>query len=125
MDGEGGRGEMTLVITVAALERVSDPETVVDDARQWSTRVGVVGDAAPDEITTALERADIDPDFVSGKKGVTGSLAAVRQRFPTDRYVVVGTDDAVRTTAQALGWEYLSLEEAAAKAEWELETSSE
>ena len=121
MDGESDRGELTLAITVAALERFADPATVVADARRWSTRVGVVGDAAPEEITTALERAGIDPDFVSGSKGTAGSLAAVRQRFPTDRYVVVGTDDAVRTTAQALGWEYLPLEEAAEKAEWELE----
>lgn len=121
MDAEDGPGELTLVITVAALERFADPEAVVADARRWSTRVGIVGDAAPDEVRSALERAGVDPDFVSGSKGRTGSLAAVRQRFPTDRYVVVGTDEDVRTTAQALGWEYLSLEEAAAKAEWELE----
>ena len=121
MDGEGTRGEMTLVITAAALERFADPAAVVADAHRWSARVGIVGDAAPNELTTTLERAGVDPDFVSGSKGTTGSLAAVRQRFPTDRYVVVGTDDAVRTTAQALGWEYLSLENAAENAEWALE----
>lgn len=125
MDGEGDRGEMTLAITVAALKRFAEPRTVVVDARQWSTRVGVVGDDAPDEVTNTLERARVDPDFVSGQKGTTGSLAAIRQRFPTDRYVVVGTDDEVRTTAQALGWEYLSIEDAAEKANWELDDEKE
>lgn len=121
MDGESDRGELTLVITVAALERLREPRTVVADARRWSTRVGVVGDDAPDEVSNALERASVDPDFVSGRKGTTGSLAAIRQRFPTDRYVVVGTDEEVRTTARALGWEYFPLEDAAEKAGWELD----
>ena len=121
MDGESGRGEMTLVITAAALERLADSAAVVADARQWSARVGIVGDDASEAVTTVVERAGADPDFVSGRKGTAGSLAAVRQRFPTDRYVVVGTDDAVRTTAQALGWEYLPIEEAAENAEWALE----
>jgi hypothetical protein len=124
MDGEGSRGEMTLLITVAAIERFADPRTVVADARQWSTRVGVVGDAAPDEVRNAIDRTGVDPDFVSGTKGTTGSLAAVRQRFPTDRYVVIGTNDEVRKTAQALGWEYLPIEDAAEKAEWEIDESA-
>lgn len=114
------RRELTLVFTLPVVERLADPAATIDDARRWSTIVGVIADDAPDAVTGALERADADPDFVSGRKGTTGSLAAVRQRFSTDRYVVVGTDDRVRRTAQALGWEYLPLEEAAAKAGWEL-----
>lgn len=120
MDGEGGRGGLTLVLTVSALERLADPPAIVADARRWSSHIGVVGGAPPDEVTGAVERAGIDPDFVSGEKGATGSLAAVRQRIATERYVVVGTDDAVRKTARALGWEYLPLEDAAEKAGWQL-----
>lgn len=120
MNGEGGRGGLTLVLTVSALSRLANPSAAVADARRWSSNVGVVGDAPPDEVTGAVERAGIDPDFVSGEKGTTGSLAAVRQRIATERYVVLGTDDDVRKTAWALGWEYLPLEDAAEKAEWEL-----
>ncbi|MFC4439106.1 MULTISPECIES: DUF7124 domain-containing protein [Natrialbaceae] len=120
MSSERRRGELTLVFTVAAVERLANPPVAVADARGWSTSVGVVGDGEPDAVTDAVERADVDPDFVSGAKGTAGSLAAVRQRLSTDRYVVVGSDDEVRRTAQALGWEYLPLEEAAAKAGWEL-----
>lgn len=121
MDDQSGRGEMTLVFTAAAVGRLAEPSAAVDDARRWSERVGVVADDAPGEVRSALERAGVEPDFVSGEKGTTGSLAAVRQRFPTDRYVVVGTDDGVRATAGALGWEYLSVEEAAEKAGWRLD----
>jgi len=98
MDGESGHGELTLVITVAALERFAEPRTVVADARRWSTRGSVVGDDAPEAVTNALERSRVDPYFVSGRKGTTGSLAAIRQRFPTDRYVVVGTNSSMRVS---------------------------
>lgn len=112
---EGGTNGMTIVFALSAIERFVRPGAVIDDARRWSTHLGVVGNEAPDEIA-----ARIDPDFVSGEGGTVGSLAAIRQRFPTDRHVVIGTSDEDRRTAQALGWEYLSVEVAAEKAGWEL-----
>lgn len=119
-----GRGEMTLAFTLAAVERFARPATVAADARRWSSEIGVIGDDPPDEVTAAVERAGIDPDFVSGASGTAGSLAAVRQRFPSDRHVVVGTSDEERRTAEALGWEYLSIEDAAEEADWTLDASA-
>ena len=110
---------MTLAFALSALERLERPAAAVADASRWSRHVGVVGDDAS-ELTDAIERADADPDFVSGEAGTAGSLSAIRQRFSTDRHVFVGADESDRSVAQALGWEYLPLEDAAAKAEWPL-----
>ena len=116
----GERGEsMTLVFALSAVERLERPADAVADASRWSRHVGVVGDDAS-ELTATIERTDADPDFVSGESGTAGSLSAIRQRFSTDRHVFVGSDETDRSVAQALGWEYLPLEDAAAKAEWPL-----
>lgn len=125
MDAEGGRGEMTLAIALSAVARLAHPEAVVADARRWSTHVGVIGDETPDDLTSAMDRSGADPDFVSGEGGTIGALAAIRQRFPTDRHVFVGESDGDRQTAQALGWEYLPIERAAEKAGWRLTDDSE
>lgn len=126
MDAEGGRGEeMTLAIGLSAVERLAHPESAVGDARRWSTHVGVIGDDSPEDVTSAMEQSGADPDFVSGEGGTVGALAAIRQRFPTDRHVFVGVNDTDRQTAQALGWEYLSIETAAEKADWNLADDSE
>ena len=117
---EGGTNGMTLVFALPAIERFVRPGKVIDDAHRWSRHLGVVGNEAPDEVGATIDRTGIDPDFVSGKGGTAGGLAAIRQRFPTDRHVIIGTSDEDRRTAQALGWEYLSVEAAAEKAGWEL-----
>lgn len=122
---EGGTNEMTLVFALAAIERFAQPGEAIDDARQWSRHLGVVGNKAPDEVRTTLSQAGIDPDFISGESGTAGGLAAIRQRFSTDRHVIIGTRDEDRRTAQALGWEYLSVEAAAEKAGWGLVDDSE
>lgn len=111
---------MTLAIKMSALEQLVRPEEAVGDARAWTENVGVVADVAPDELESQVRAAGVEPDFVSGERGQAGTLAAIRQRFPTDRHVFVGTTNKDRETAEALGWEYTPIEEAAEKAEWGL-----
>ena len=115
-----GGESMTLLLSVAAVDRLAAPAAAVEDARQWSDYVGVVGndEAAAESVEAYVDGLDAEPDFVAG--AAIGSLAAIRQRFRTDRHVVVGTSDADRDVAASLGWEYLPLETAAEKAEWEL-----
>lgn len=115
-----GGGEMTLVFAFAALERLVSPEEAVESSKAWSEAVGVVADMDPQKLKTRLERTGAEPDFVSGEFGSAGSIAAIRQRFPTERHVFVGTTEEHQNVAQALGWEYLPVEEAAEKAEWSL-----
>lgn len=110
---------MTLAFTLAALRRLADPADAVSDAGRWSAGVGVVADDR-DALDAYLEREGVAPDFVSGEKGVVGGLVAVRQRVRTDRHVVVGTSDDARSAAEAVGWEYVDVGEAASKAGWPL-----
>lgn len=114
---------MTLVFSLDAVRRLARPGDALADAQQWSERVGVAGsgsDSDSEPVTDVVDAIGIDPDFVSGAGGLPGSLAAARQRSPTDRHVFVGTTETDKTVS-ALGWEYLSVEAAAEKAGWELE----
>lgn len=115
-----GDGDLTLAIGLGALQRLASPADVVADAHRWSTNVGVTTDRPVESTQALLDEYGVDCDFVSGSGGQSGSLAAVRQRYPSDRYVFVGADESERRTAQALGWESLPVAEAAAKADWEL-----
>lgn len=110
---------MTLVFDFVALQRLADPGAAVEDAGQWSAGVGVAAEDH-DELRAYLDRKAVNPDFIAGKRGFIGGLAAVRQRITTDRHVFIGTTDEAKATAEAVGWEYLDVEEAARKADWPL-----
>lgn len=116
---------MTLVFNRAALERLADPQAAFADARQWSQLIAIVADASSEELTAFTEREGIEPDLVSGRGGQTGGLAAIRQQYAADRHVFVGTSEDDRDLAQSLGWEYLSVGEAADAAGWALEATDE
>lgn len=115
-----GGASMTLVFKRGALERLADPAAVLADAREWTEVVGLVSDGAPERLSAYADREGIDPDFISSARGQTGGLAVVRQQFPTERHVFVGTTDADRGLAESLGWEYLPVTEAAEAADWTL-----
>lgn len=116
----GGSEPMTLLLTVGAVRSLEDPAAAISDARAWSEHVGVVGDDAEpvDDVRAFVDGIEADPDLVAGQVG--GSLADVRQRLRTERHVLVGTTDEQQSIATALGWEYESIESAAAAAEWDL-----
>jgi hypothetical protein len=124
MDMAQAGEEMTLVIGFDALRRLSEPAAAVEDASRWTMEVGVAADDY-DELRAFLDRKSVEPGFVSGERGLIGGLVAVRQRITTDRHVFVGTTDEARATAEAVGWEYLDVEEAAAEAEWDLAAEDE
>ena len=115
----GTGGEMTLVIGFDALRRLSEPAAAVEDASRWTVEVGVAADDH-EELRAFLDHEGIEPGFVSGERGLIGGLVAVRQRIPTDRHVFVGTTPEARATAEAVGWEYLDIKEAATEAGWDL-----
>lgn len=121
----GGDGTITLLLSVDAIERLAAPAAAIADAGQWSDYVGVLGheSASIEEVKAYVDGLDADPDFVAGT--ATGSLAAVRQRFRTDRHVVVGGQEVHRDVASALGWEYLAVTEAAEAADWALSNGDE
>jgi hypothetical protein len=116
---DSNSGTLTLVFTLDALQRLERPGEAVRDARAWSRNVGVVTDASPEQASSFVDRHDVDEDFISGENGVVGALALARQRYPTDRHVLVGMSDEDRSLAQSLGWEYEDVAGAAEAAGWD------
>jgi hypothetical protein len=119
MNGGSG-GEMTLAFELSALEELAHPDAVFQDARQWSEYVGVVSEEPTYVVTNFTRKHRIRQDFFSGPRGKRESLEGVRAQIETGRHVFVGTDEEVRELAEAVGWEYLPVEDAADAAEWEL-----
>jgi hypothetical protein len=111
---------MTLAFELEALRSLADPTAVVDDARRWTEYVGVVSEQPTYVVTNFTRKHRIRQDFFSGPRGVAESLENVRGQFDTDRHVLVGTTDDDRAAAEAAGWEYLPVSEAAGAAGWEL-----
>lgn len=113
-----GDGSMTLVFKRAALDRLADAAAVFDDAERWTEVIGLVSDEAPERLSSYASQEGLEPDFLSSSRGQTGGLAVVRQQYPTERHVFVGTTDDDRQLAQSLGWEYLDVHDAADAAGW-------
>lgn len=116
----GGGGQLTLVFKLGALERLADPAAAFGDAEQWTAVLGLVSDDAPERLSRAADRLNVSPDVLSAAGGQTGGLAVIRQQYPSDRHVFVGTSDEDRRLAESLGWEYLAVEDAAEAADWPL-----
>ena len=110
------RGEVTLALTLSAMRECTDPAAVVDDAREWSRYVAVVG-RQPETVRAFATAQDLAWTFeFDGDKWQT--MEQIRTTVPSPRYVFVGVTDEDRTIAMHLDWEFLRLEEAAARADW-------
>lgn len=119
---DGGDERLALAFALAAAERLAAPEDAFADARRWSRYVGIVSDDPRAADRYARER-DLPQDFFTGERGKGDSLAIVRRQYAADRYVFLGTTDGDRRLADSIGWEYYPVEEAAARAEWELSST--
>lgn len=125
MSQSGGSTDMTLAFELSALQELAKPGTAFAGARQWTEYVGVVSDEPTYVVTNFTRKRRIRQDFFSGPKGREESLESVKQQFDTERHVFVGINDDDRELAERVGWEYLPLEDAAAKADWELADETE
>ncbi|MFC7077210.1 DUF7124 domain-containing protein [Haloarcula halophila] len=117
---DGGNGDMTLAFDLDALKQLAYPDSVFNDARQWSEYVGVVSDQPTYVVTNFTRKHRVRQDFFSGPRSREESLTNVKEQFDTDRHVYVGTDDEDAALAERAGWEFLSVGDAATAAEWEL-----
>lgn len=116
----GSSSDMTLAFELEALQALADPNAVFNDARQWTKYVGVVSEKPTYVVTNFTRKERIRQDFFSGPRGVEESLENVRRQFDTDRHVFVGVDEDDEAVAEATGWEFLPVEQAAEAAGWEL-----
>ncbi len=110
---------LTLAFRLEAIQRCADPAAVFADAREWSRHVGIVADD-PDAVTRLVDRHGLQQDYELGALEVYSILSKLKWEANTDRYVLIGTDDADRALADYVGWEYLSIQEAATHADWTL-----
>ncbi|AHG04590.1 hypothetical protein HALDL1_14065 [Halobacterium sp. DL1] len=125
MSQTGGSTDMTLAFELSALQELAKPGTAFAGARQWTEYVGVVSDEPTYVVTNFTRKRRIRQDFFSGPKGREESLESVKRQFDTERHVFVGVNDEDRELAEAVGWEYLPLEDAAEKAGWELASEAD
>ena len=118
----GGSTDMTLAFELEALKALADPNDVFNNARQWTEYVGVVSEKPTYVVTNFTRKHRVRQDFFSGPRGVEESLENIAGQFDTDRHVFVGVDDADEAVADATGWEFLQVEDAAEAAGWVLAT---
>jgi hypothetical protein len=109
---------MTLAFELSALKALADPNAVFNNARQWTEYVGVVSEKPTYVVTNFTRKHRVRQDFFSGPRGVEESLENIKSQFDTDRHVFVGVDADDEALADAAGWEFLDVEDAAAAAGW-------
>jgi hypothetical protein len=114
-----GNGEMTLVFSLAAVERLAEPRLAFEDAARWGRNLGIISQN-PRAVTRYVRDNDLRQDFFTGERTTSESLALITQQYETDRYVFVGATSDDRRIGDAADWEYLPITEAAAKAGWQL-----
>lgn len=118
-DGLEGNNDMTLALDAGAIEALADPRAAVADARRWSSHVGVVS-MDPDAAAAAVSEYDIHQDFVVGELDALAVLSKLRWEADTARFVYVGSTGKHRALADHVGWEYVSVSQAADRAGWSL-----
>lgn len=118
MSEERSPGRMTLAFHVEALKRLQDPAGTVHAAKRWSESVGVVADDRED-ANFYVSLYGVTADFVEESPSEE-EFVELKEGFDTDRHVVVGTSEVQERAVNASGWEFLSLEDAAEKADWEI-----
>lgn len=119
IDGNSAGGAMTLAFSLSAIERLEDPMAVFEDAQNWSQHVGVV-DNDLDAVERIVEEYGLQQDFDLGDRDKWLAMEGIREATPTRRHVYVGTTQEDRRVATHLGWEFVSVTEAAEKAKWPL-----
>ncbi|MFT4885236.1 MAG: hypothetical protein ACI8U4_002758 [Natronomonas sp.] len=118
----GGVDDMTMALTYNAVTELADPQLVVVSAREWADWVGIVGDVSAPVITKFQREHGIDADFFNGTgTGPAERLADIGKTsmFYAERLAVVGTPED-EWIAEEAGWEFVPLETAAEKADWDV-----
>ena len=120
----GGNSDMALAFELAALKALKEPQAVFTDARQWTNYLGVISEEPTYVVTNFTRKHRIRQDFFSGPRSREESLANIKSQFDSERYVLVGTEEADKRLADETDWEYVDVETAADAADWGLATAT-
>jgi len=116
--------DLTLAISLGALERLERPDHALEDAITWTSYVGIVSSEPSYIERHRVREAGYHQDFLSGPRSIAEALSTIRDSFQTDRYVFVGTDETSEAVETVPDWTYQSIADAAADADWKLATAS-
>ena len=116
---EPGDGEVTLVFSLGAARSLADPAAAFADARRWSRHVGIVANEA-EAVAEFARSHGVDNDYALTSWDKWGTLADIRDESDAPRRVFVGTTRADERVATDTGYEFLTVDEAAEKADWTL-----
>jgi len=116
-NADGRTGELTLVFSLGAARTLADPADAFADAREWSRYVGIVANDA-DAVEAFARDHGVENDYELKSWDKWGTLGDIHTEADTPRHVFVGTSASDRRVATQVGYEYLSVREAAELAGW-------
>ncbi|TKX46505.1 hypothetical protein EXE41_09925 [Halorubrum sp. SD690R] len=116
--------DLTLAVSLGALNRLARPAHALEDATTWSSYVGIVSSEPSYIERRRVREAGYYQEFLSGPRSIAEALTAVRGHFETERYVFVGTDETARVVETVPDWTFQLVTDAAGTADWEIETTS-
>ncbi|OYR69967.1 DUF7124 domain-containing protein [Halorubrum ezzemoulense] len=116
--------DLTLAVSLGALNRLARPAHALEDATTWSSHVGIVSSEPSYIERRRVREAGYHQEFLSGPRSIAEALTAVRGHFETERYVFVGTDETSRVVETVPDWTFQLVTDAAGTADWEIKTTS-
>lgn len=115
--------DLTLAISLRALDRLARPKRAFDDAVTWTSHIGIISSEPSFIERRRVREAGYQQDFLSGPRTIEEALASVGKHFETKRYVFVGIDEPSRARETVPGWTFQSVTDAAAAADWRVGTT--
>jgi hypothetical protein len=116
--------DLTLAISLEALEELARPNQALEDAATWTSHVGIVSSQPSYIERWRVREASYHQDFLSGPRSIEEALLTVGDHFETERYVFVGTGETSGVVKTVPEWTFRSVTDAATAADWQLATPS-
>lgn len=121
MDATGSE-TIVLAFSLPAAQELKNPKDVFEGAQQWATSIGIVSEQPLVELTGFVHYHELPVDFNSGPRDKDHALDESSKLIVSDRHIFIGHSEDDEQIADEVDWEYLPIADAAAKAEWELES---
>ncbi|QOS14059.1 uncharacterized protein HfgLR_24375 (plasmid) [Haloferax gibbonsii] len=112
--------DLTLAVSLRALDELARPSRALEDAARWTCHLGIVSSEPSFIERRRVREAGYEQEFLSGPRTIEEALTSVRAHFDTARYVFVGTDETSEVVTRVPDWTYQSVTDAAAAADWRL-----